>query len=487
MRPSGELRALFLTTPASLVVELKQPATFPRRHSPLISRRPAYFAVPRRLLLTLACCWSLTSAEQTGPGVPVNPYANVNAAYMSLAPEDITALRQGIRPSSAAMPALDKISRALSAGRQAADVDWGDSADDRKSLRSDLKAYRIAPLILGYASLARPQDASVIGHTVLDVAALGRHVGRDGAMIHWMNEMAIEQKTADWLAARLPSLAPAEAARLIDDLASLPPGGDLATALAAEKAYYLDPVLSDLRLLLADNEDSSVLPQLRISGFVSENSSASVGIELADGTTFWLKPGQTRRGVSLLGANLKTDDAMLLFEGRLLRLRLKSRRLAELTGETLARRWKLLPKNSALRAMTGDSMPPAQSLAGTVGLLSMMNDFYNDVASDPGRFRDPKNREARIAQIPVELREMAPVFVFDAVQSADRANVTRAQLSAALSARAAGDAPPESVADPVSGRPMKIIPTQTGYVLESDSLFNGSPVRLTVGNPSLTP
>ncbi|HEY9248124.1 MAG TPA: hypothetical protein VIO38_03290 [Rariglobus sp.] len=382
---------------------------------------------------------------------------------------------------------LGEIAAALASGRQIKEIKWGDSDSDTNSARTALKAYRIPPVVFAHVSLTAPGDTTAIQRAVLDVTALGRHVGRDGAFFHWMSEMSIEQKTARWLAERLLTLTPEEAATLLKEMAALPPGGDLATALATEKTYYLDPILTDLRLLLADDPKSGASPaELRMSGMLSEGPATSIGLELSDGETFWLKPGQTRRGITLLSVNPSTDDAFLLREQRVLRLRLKSRTINELSPEQLRQRWDRLSKKSGLRAMTDDSLPPAQALAGTVRLLSMINDFYADVLADPHRYRQQKNRDERVAQIPAELREMAPTFVFEILDGADRAEVVRSLLSAVLTARASGDTLPTQITDPVSNHPMKITPTDGGYIVESDSVFSGKPVRLSVGTPFST-
>ncbi len=441
-----------------------------------------------RLVFFIASNSAFTLTEAASPAVSnpaSNPYASIAADYTCLSSDDLEALRQGRAVSAEAIPILAKISSALSAGRQTPEINWGDGTSDEDSARSTLKAFRIAPLALSYSALLEPQDAATIGRTVMDLLALGRHVGRDGAIIHWMNEMSIEQKTADWLAARLLKFTPEQAGNLIKDLSALPPGGDLATALAADKAYYLDPVLDDVRLLLADEETpSSPTAELRMAGIILEGPITSVGVELPNRETFWLKPGQTKRGVTLLSVNPSLDDAFLLHEKRILRLHLKSRALNKLSPEKLRERWDRLPAKSRLRAMADESAQPDQALVSTVNLLTMMNDFYADVLANPVRYRDQRNQDERVAQVPEELRAMAPVFVFEILKAADRTEVVRAQLSAALTACATGDALPKELTDPISNRPMKITPAHGGYLIESDSVFRGNTVRLKVGLPS---
>jgi hypothetical protein len=474
------------------VDSIKYPLTFPRSFRPSFGSAKTIQSNMLRFALTIACCCligtAFSLAEPLVQRPADNPYASITSAYDRLSPKDLEAIRQNRAVSSEAKPLLAEIAAALSAGRQAPAINWGDDATDTGSARSALKAYRIPSVTFAHAAMTVPNDAVAIQRTVLDLTALGRHVGRDGAFIHWMNEMNIEQKTANWLAQRLPKLTADETKNLIKEMTALPPGGDLTTALATEKAYYLDPVLADLRVLLAsDSKPTSSPAELRMSGLLSEGPTTSIGLELPDGETFWLKPGQTRRGITLLSVNPSLDDAFLLREKRVLRLRLKSREINELSPEQLRLRWDRLPEKSGLRAMTGDALPPSQALEGTVRLLSMMNDFYADVLADPHRYRDQKNRDERVAQIPPELRDMAPVFVFEILKGADRSEVLRAQLAAALTARAGGKAAPEKITDPISGRPMRIIPTTGGYILESDAVFSGKPLRLTVGEPTDTP
>jgi hypothetical protein len=368
-----------------------------------------------------------------------HPYREALAAYAEMPSTDLKALQSAAPISLAGAANMERILSSLARG-QADTNDWRTEAPAYVFWPQSMASNRLARDLLAYASTAGPDRVEEVAVALL---AFARATGRGRSLGDWMAGMAIERKTIEWTTARLASLTPAQAAALRTAYDRLPVGGTYVEALGEEMRWQ-DAALAEIDRLLATSPDDSApdIGPLRLSGLVVEGNEPSVGLELADGSSVWLRRGETRGDLALVSIDPAARSALLVRDRTLLRLDLTARRVAQASSEEVSKRWEAWPADSLLRKMLSpDATPTPESLAEVADILTATRHLLADLRKDPDLARDAKRYAARLAEMTPRQRELAPVFIAKDAESFERLQRQRLAFAAALAARAAGKQP----------------------------------------------
>lgn len=398
-----------------------------------------------RLSVCVCFAFLLGEASSRGaePGLPAlpasNPYAPAYAAFERLTHVDREALAAKKPLSAEAAPIIAEVTRALAAGRGAESVDWGLNYDAgaAMSFQHLLSIRHLSGVALVSADQLAPGE---LVERALDVMALARHAGRENFVITLMMERALEQQAATSLQNNMPRLSSADAQRLLAEMDKLPPGGDFAGALEIEKAFFADALLNDVRAALGSEDEKDAAPggavgPLRMTGIVSEGRMSLIGFEL-EGEAFWLKPGQSRNGVTLLSVDPKTDQALLMHRKQMVRLRLSSKQIATLNLERLADAIKNAGPGSALRMLSAADVK--ENGAEFVRMLELtatqLSDLYAEATAHPERFADADAFNLRLQAL-TPMAQLTAGWLPPFIKSEKRAAQRAVELRAALIAR----------------------------------------------------
>lgn len=368
-----------------------------------------------------------------------NPYAPAYAALARLSPADQEALQMGKPASAAAAPALAEIARALAAGRTATSVNWGVDYE-HFSVSSNIP-FATESVLLSKIALANAANAPapVLVDRALENLALARHFGRDSFLISFLVERAIEGRTGDWLQKHLSQLSPQDAARFLAALDTLPPGGDLTSALTVDKMTFVDRLSADIRRVMEQLSESapaadSFASRLRLAGILTDGPLTSVGLE-QDDRSFWLKPGENKHGITLLSVDRARDEALLACNGQVARVRLSSRAITTIDLSRFEALVKALPPDSVLRMVLNEEKGSGgPAFVQTLELATrQMNDLYTDAILHPEHLDDIAAYKARAEQL-TPLAKMTADTLANLSDREKKSAERRAKLVSALSA-----------------------------------------------------
>ncbi|AHF93586.1 hypothetical protein OPIT5_28740 [Opitutaceae bacterium TAV5] len=470
-----------------------------------------------------------------------NPYAAAIAAWNALPAEQRSRLQQtsekqvspdppqpsrqgrGLFPPSPPPPSfaqlaadpttsavLQTIGQALRNGGEARSVDWGVNMNQNPENIvfehvGDARAFAYIALAQADSLVANdPQTAVTLA---ADVFALSRHVSETNTLITSITQAALDGVATRWLASRLPELPAQAVSELQRRMENLPEGGRWSACFPNEKRYaeaFLDRIVGLAALTPAEDSDRSA-KTLRMAGLLGEGDNVSISLETADGS-FWLKTGQTLHGVRLVNVDIKKQQALLSYEGRLVQLQLESRKLVDLDTIRVT-----LSEDDPLRKMVemlsgSEPAPLPETLAQWVSVYQEITDYYDALAArfDAFDFDDTTALHNRLS----EQAKTLTMHMTMLQRFAAAGKIREAQLAAALDAAVAGKLP-SGVSDPVTQKTFRIIPektpdgaenagtggvaanaAKTGYVIESDfipSTHRPDPVRLVVGRVAVEP
>lgn len=197
------------------------------------------------------------------PLPPENPY---RAAFEAVCAVPWTADAKGRKTPDldlAAPAALAKLGRALRAGAETPQVDWGIY---HRVPPWELTLHGIAPT-LAFVALAHADrlviaDPRAAADLVLDLLAFGRHVGTS-YLNGYLKRSWIEQNADNWLSRHLPRFEAATISGIRARLARLPAGDGWRDTLDMEKAFIASLLGAFARLHLprraaADRNDGGV-------------------------------------------------------------------------------------------------------------------------------------------------------------------------------------------------------------------------------------
>lgn len=339
-------------------------------------------------VLVIGCAGAVAeeTAVPASVGLPQeNPYAAAFAAVKGLGKEDRDALNAGRPTSPEAARAMDEIVGALAAGRRAESVDWG--MDYGRGANPVMLALMPGFPVMraGIASVNQAPPGERV-ERLLGVLAYGRHVGSEGLLVTMMMQRAAENRVATWVETHRDQLTSDDARQLLAGLQTLPKATSFAQTLAKEKAVFIGGMLRDLKeaaeLLSPDGD--GVAHGVRMTGIIVEGAATRIGFE-RDGTGFWLKPGQTREGVTLLEADPSNDSALLKMKGRTVRLQLSSKRIAQVDLSRMAEAQKAAPDNTVLHLLggVGPRTDGAQALRNLESALNEIARIYDEARERP--------------------------------------------------------------------------------------------------------
>jgi len=204
----------------------------------------------------------------------------------------------------------------------------------------------------------------------------------------------------------------------------LPPGGELALTLRQEKAIFADVLLREVRAALGTPDEDGTVPitePLRMTGMASEGRVLLIGFEL-DGEAFWLKPGQSRQGVTLLSVERGTDQAFLTHKGRMVRLTLSSKLIASVDLARLEAAIKNAKPESPLRMLdAADVKEHGTEFVRILELTSTQLDaLYAEAVAHPERFTDEAAFKLRLQAL-TPLAQMTAQMLPDILKGEKRA------------------------------------------------------------------
>ena len=227
----------------------------------------------------------------------------------------------------------------------------------------------------------------------------------------------------------------------------LPPGGDLATALAVEKMVFVDRLSDEIRQVIAKLSDADVnsasfASRLRLTGILAEGAVTSVGLE-QEADSFWLKPGENKRGITLFSVNRDRDEALLACNGKMARIKLSSRQITGLDFSHLADVIKSLPAKSMLRVMLKEAGEGSGELAirNIEQAAREIGDLYAEAVAHPENFADEAAYKKRIKKFSSLTQDLA-VSIPALIKLEQKARDGQAKLRAAFSAIATAPAQP---------------------------------------------
>lgn len=376
-----------------------------------------------------------------------NPYAPAYAALARLSPADLEALKAGKPASAAAAPLVAEISRSLAAGRDVPSVDWGvDYAHANFATAIPFCSETVALSKIALADAEAAPSPAIVDRA-LDTLSLGRHLGRDSFLISFMVQRAVESRTSDWLQKHMTQLSPQDAARFLSALEKLPPGGDLATALTIEKMMFVDRLAGEIRQVMAKLGEGSPVAdgfasRLRMAGIMADGPLTLIGLE-QDDQSFWLKPGESRHGITLISVDRARDEALLAANGQIARVRLSSRTISSVDVSRFTEVAKTLPKDSMLRSIIeGLNGAYSEEFIRTLEQATReISDLYAEAIFHPERLRDVAAYLDRAKQLS-PLAKMSAEMLPGLIQREKTAEDRREKMLAALTAVAAGAAHP---------------------------------------------
>jgi hypothetical protein len=255
----------------------------------------------------------------------------------------------------------------------------------------------------------------------LDILALGHHLGRDGAAIEVLIGNSVAKGALDQLDPLITKLSPKDSALLAVELRKLPPLGTLSTALAYEKTFFIDNLTRELTEELArslakpsptdsasphstlDAAFSRRLADFQMLGLTKEGPVTRVGLSSPIGN-FWLTPGETRQGLTLLSVTVTPDraNALLMVENRPVVLNLAKGTFGIPAMEVL---------EAAARALSSPSLTGLLLKARPAGTMAdLFNEIetsvrevsllYNEAIEHPERFTDDAAFWKRVNTLP---------------------------------------------------------------------------------------
>lgn len=354
--------------------------------------------VLRRLALLLIATPLLSAAPEPLPAA--NPYNLAYAAVERLPAADAQALVGGKNPSASSIPLLAAITRSLAAGRTARSVAWTEDYQHFILNPVLFQSTAVAGIELANAEYA---SSSVVVERALDTLAFARHLGRNTPVVLRLTQRAIEDRTVGWLEKHSRRITSQDAGRFLSAMNRLPPVGNLANTLAVERMMFLDGQASDIYLVLPKLQPHATdgfTGRLRMAGIVTDGPFLLLGLQ-QDHASFWLKAGENKNGVTLLGINRKQDEALLVADGRLARLRLSSKTITPVDFSRLGEAVKTLPEDNPLRTAVEKS--PGGDGTGFIRSLELaareIGDLYAEALAYPEHFVDGPDYRARIGRL----------------------------------------------------------------------------------------
>ena len=391
-----------------------------------------------------------------------NPYKPALLAYAALTQGSDQANPNGApEPTAAArLAARDTILRSLAAGRTAAEVEWG--VDYTRGIQTTVP--HVAPANKLTQALFKELPASATPserrELALDVLAFGRHLGHDGALIELFSGIAVTHRALDQLEPLLADLSPAESARIAAELRKLPAFGTLATALAYEKAFFIDGFTRDLTEELATALETlsppdpsqpaptateaavaRIVADLKLHGLIQEGRLTRVGLR-SPTHTFWLSPGETRHGITLLSANVVAGNALLLVHNRPVHLNLEKGSFTLPVIDVLEAAARALPKESLTAFLLAQR--PAGSITDLFGELDLsarqLTALYEEAIAHPEQFTEETAFWKRVDTLSPTAKNAA-VALPKIITRLQAAHARESALLAKLDARAAAVSP----------------------------------------------
>ncbi|MET0262145.1 MAG: hypothetical protein ABW223_04555 [Rariglobus sp.] len=373
-----------------------------------------------------------------------NPYQKAFDAITRYTGEHDATIRQRLPLPAELVDVRREVAQSLADGRRAGSVDWGiDYTTGTVDVMPLTKAARMCRLMLETID-AEPSPTEQNAR-MLDVMALGRHLGSEQLFVLNIIAQHLEQRAYSWWEKNFEKITPDEARKIAEGIEKLPKGGSSAGALAHEKKVYLDGLLkqlADATTLLGEpakpGQEDGGMAGLRMTGAMIQGARAHVGFETGDGS-FWLEPGQAQAGVRLVSVNAGVDAALITYKGRSAWLKLSARQIAVIDLSRVDEALKTAPGNMVLAMLQGTEKTErgAEALAELERVLTQAGAVYEEARLNPERFTDPRAVEKRYADTSPVVSGVA-MMVAGFVSGENKLLERREKFRARITERASG-------------------------------------------------
>jgi hypothetical protein len=183
------------------------------------------------------------------------------------------------------------------------------------------------------------EEEKKLASTQLAILKLARNVTNESLITGAAAGLAIEGMVYDSLAKCLPELPPEIQRYLALTLSKVPETDYVKKAVIAEKACGVDFLVKSIRELdpgvegSIKDQESSYAGRLRFAGVTRiAETSLSIGLEEKDsGNAFVLRLGEMKRGVRLVSVDFDREEAVLVKNGEMALVKLRSREIVPLT------------------------------------------------------------------------------------------------------------------------------------------------------------
>ena len=302
----------------------------------------------REVQAFLVLATALVGAPAEGaedPSAPASPpnaadvYRRAFAAMPELTKEE-ESLLQGRASTADAVALSDKLAPALELYRTAARMpacDWGVNLEKQTMTFQGLLPHLVPLNTLAGAAAwegerARSADPSAFVAWHEDALRSAAHAGQGWPLVSGLIESAIRLRSMDALSTNLAALPPGLVADLRARLDAIPPCVEFHQAMQAEKSFGIDWFIRRLVEVQRNQQSAEAATNfaanLRMSAMVEGGPAGlAIGLEEADGGSFWVALGQRRRGIELVSADLQHGRAILLKNGQAALVFLQERRV----------------------------------------------------------------------------------------------------------------------------------------------------------------
>jgi hypothetical protein len=330
--------------------------------------------------------------------------------------------------------------------------------------------------------------------------ALSRYVASDSVLIAQLVAIASEGKSYEQMARWLPDLPAPELSLLADGLVRKEPETRWQRAMTGEREHLVGWMLN--RLIAGARSNAAAVRaespaattnrlarDLRLSSLLQiEGEPIRIGLDDAVGNrSYWLSPGQSENGVTLVSADYGHNEAVVARDGETAIVHLEGLGIVpveiSLSQEQIRDFASLF---GAGAADVGDGGDLSMKVGGPRGIVRDLMELQN-IEDEWGAWSGWKSPEdLRVAEESAKRRlgpmgEAVLVPLATVYETLFAAEVREQMMRAAIGLRQEDLEALTDYPDPTDGKPFEVRPVSGGYELVSRATRKGEPVVLRVG------
>lgn len=404
-------------------------------------------------------------------------------------PEEADALSRAIQPALRAME-----------GAAGADVcDWGvDYSAGPAALLPHLMPSRTLVQAAAWEAgrMAQSDAARAVDLTLMGVG-MSRRLESDTTLIASLVGVACDKLTVDRMARLLPNLPEDQLKRIAAALGRSAPDERWRRSMQSERdlmaGWFIGRILemartnsSDQAVVGLPSGTNSLSRDLRLSAMVLSETRIRVGLDdVVNKRNFWLTPGKTNNGITLVSADFANEEAVISRGGEMAVLHLKGLEIVpfeyKFTPAQLASFREML--GGAEGASDADLMVKIGGPKGVVDDLLELQKIESDWASLSGWKSSEElsaMQEAAAKRLGPMSRLMLPPLA-SSYETLFAGQVREQMMRAAIGLRLGDGRALAAYPDPADGKPFEVRKTAGGYELISRASQKGKPVIVRVG------